>query len=525
MPFESISHTHEFSASDFSDRWIPLTHLYDADLPLFPLLYFHVLDPRIPPSVRPGETDRAFGFVHKLSWGASGLSITLACNKRLGDVSNNSLKEAVENDVRGRLGLGSPVELSDINNMLVDKLSDGNALFREIWYKIADRAYGKRLPFGRMWDGTLGLIRFIASWFSEGRNGELIQTHYFASDFGERISTSADFNADFYLLPTYAELRDASNPLSLFPRFKLIVDAAIHFTTKYCDTRSVSANNKFSGFQLSRVGGGKKLSTDHIMKIIGEAPLRLQDVMYRCYGAFNRGPQRSIIAFMMISDLRTGKWNPENISIEECALIYTALKRSYQSPKVIHLYTQQCFGNEHVLPIDIWVETFLEHPFRFRPSSLKTYHEELFKCSNKWGKIERLIWLASQGRKVHSSVCSDILWCIRFGGPDKQMRGANPLSCKICREVVRDACPAYAAIKDKYVSFNGDKSGGVLPEFNISTEKGNNHDPSQRIIKAEGDNSFDEYSVRDCPDSFPKYPISGHDGTPLMVRDFINQYN
>ena len=40
MPFESLAFRHTYDFTGFPDRWLPLIHLYDADLPLFPVTIF-----------------------------------------------------------------------------------------------------------------------------------------------------------------------------------------------------------------------------------------------------------------------------------------------------------------------------------------------------------------------------------------------------------------------------------------------------------------------------------------------------
>ena len=77
--------------------------------------------------------------------------------------------------------------LTDLKGCLTGILSGSNRLVEELWIKVVDQAFGKKLPFGALWDPTFGLIRFIASFYSSGgRKGELIQTHSFLKDFGVR---------------------------------------------------------------------------------------------------------------------------------------------------------------------------------------------------------------------------------------------------------------------------------------------------------------------------------------------------
>lgn len=526
MSFESLSHSFDFPLPDFPERWLPLTYLYDPDLPLFPLLYFHVLDPRLPQGQRAGETDRAYGYVQSVNKTPSGFTASVCLNKNLHLQNNDSFRTAVGEVVRQRLGLGSPVTLQDVTNPFTGKLAEANNLVKELWYRTVDRSFGKTLPFGEMWDATLGLARYVASWNSpSGRKGEIIQTHGFASSFGEAIQSGSGYNVDFYLLPTFQELTDTNNPLSLFPKFRLLVDAAGHFCSSYCSIAIVSSVASFSAFQFKKHAGVSiRLDSEWIRLMAEQAPQKLRQTLYDNFGVFNRGPQRSCIFLMMLNDLRKRLWQPTTFGIAEAKGSYTLLDKTYQSPKVIHLYSQQCFANSVVLPLDMWIRTFLAHPFRFRPSAKKDEDAEVFDCCTNWGKVERLIWVAAQGRKVHSSSCADILWCVRFGDAEKKMRGANPLGCKLCANVIREQCPAFAHIAKSLVSFNNESIGTVETVYNIKTSAGTNGTTGQTLLSCEGPDACDTYSVHDMPSSFAPFPVAGHDGSPLSVSQFIEMY-
>lgn len=521
MAFESLSETHTFSITGFQGEWLPLIHLYDPDLPLFPLLYFHVIDPTLPADQRPGERDRAFGYIHHVNLEDNVLSVTLAINKDLTRGSNAKFRGVVEAEARARLGLGDPVAFADIAGGLGGPLVASNKVLKELWYKIVDRSFGKSLPFGRMWDGTYGLPRFIASWFSEGgRKGELIQTHFFASQFGERIQTGGGIHADFYLLPSFDEFVTASNPLTLFPKFAELARASDEFVRRFCD-QLVLPGGTFSAFRLKKASVGSPLDTRAVLALIAKFSGRAREALFHNYSAFDRGPMRSVVALLMLSDIRNGRWSPDALTPALCAAMYKELRGSYQSPKVIQLYAQQCFGSHHALPIDNWVQTFLKWPLNFLPSKREVFHGELFECSNRWGKIERLIWLASQSRKVHASVASDVLWCIRFGGANKSMRGANPLACKICESTVRAACPSFKRIEGAPVTFNAAKPRGG---FRITSSAKNNKVPGQSFDVCVGDGTRDEYSSRDRPNSYAAFPAAPHDGSRLTVAEFLKRY-
>ena len=519
MPFESLSARTEIAIPDFPSEWLPLTYLYDPDLPLFPILYFHALDPLLAPGQRPTFRDRVFGFIQYLNLTSPGAAVGVVLNKDLGRAENQRYIAVVERLVRERLGLNERITLPDLQGGLGGSLSPANGVIQELWHQIVAPAFGNALPFGKCWDGVLGLIRFIASWNSQGgRKGELIQTHYFCAAFGERIATGNMINVDFYLLPTFEELQDETNPLNIFPKFGNLARAAESFGANYCEDVQID-HHKFSAFKLLKAGVGSKLNTESVLALISKEPEPSRTALFENFSAFNRGPPRSIISLVMLRDLRRKGWSPETLTPSVCAKMYFRLKGSYQTPKVIQLYAQQCFGAKAALPIDTWVETFIEWPLGFRLSNEASY-STLFASSDVLGKLERLIWVAAQGRKVHSSVCAETLWCIRYGGPEKEMRGANPLGCKICLPQIRSVCPAFAAIAAMPVQFNKD-----LPAsgFAIDTSANNNSAPNQRFVRVAGNGIYDEYSPRDRPGGFLAYPQSHKPGA-FTVADFINTY-
>lgn len=523
MAFESLSHNKTLEFEGFPVQWFPLTHLYDPDLPLFPLLYFHALDPKLPLETRPGEHDRIFGFVQHIGLQNGKLSATVVLNKNLDDSQNAQYLTVIRELVSNRLGLADPITEPQIRNTMVGPLAGANSVLLELWHKIVTPAFGGKLPFGHMWDEVFGLIRFIASWNSQGgRKGELIQTHYFLSSFGENVPTATGISASFYLLPTFSELQDATNPLSVFPKFRNLTLAADKFVGAYCTTKT-GRSSRFSAFSMSKAGLSGQLDTEKILLLINRETGQLKNALFENYSAFNRGPARSVLALMMFHNLRNQYWNPQTLTPQACAEMYDNLSGTYQSPKVMQLYAQQCFGSECALPIDNWVKTFVRWPLSFNPSKKSDFYGDLFSASASWGRVERLIWMAAQSRKVHTSVAADILWCIRYGtsgdkGP--KMRGAAPLSCLICDTRIRNCCPAYAEIKSKTVSFN---SPGA--DFQIGTSAGNSSSAGQAFVSCRSAECIDEYSSRDRPASFLPYPQLGSSVAFITVAEFIAQYS
>ncbi|MBN8995870.1 MAG: hypothetical protein J0H94_11645 [Rhizobiales bacterium] len=520
MPFEALSEKYEFSFADFPAEWLPLTSLYDPDLPLFPVVYFHELDPNLPAGNRPGHKDRVFGFIRYVNLTEAGAVVGVVLNKDLKLPANAQYRPVVEQAVRDRLGLGDPIRQHEFAAALGKDLASANRLLQELWHQIVAPGFGGALPFGKMWDGVFGLVRFVASWNSEGgRKGELIQTHYFVSHFGERIAAGNTVNADFYLLPTMGEFQDETNPLHLFPRFAELIGAASAFAASHCTEKKVGAA-KFSSFNRAAALHGGKLNTANVRAFYAAQPPPTRRALTENYNAFNRGTHRPILALMMLHDLRRRYWDPSALTPALCAAVYIELQGTFQSPKVIELYGQQCFGVRCALPIDNWVETFLARPVGFKLKAKESY-AKLFEASGVWGRVERLIWVASQARKVHSSVAADVLWCVRFGGPEGDIRGANPLSCKICLKAIRDVCPGFAAIKDREVVFNATRPAGG---FSIATSGANATAPNQTFGVVCGQNVYDEYSAHDRPDGFKAYPQPRSTSGPFTVGEFIADY-
>jgi len=517
--FESLAHRYELSVADFPPEWLPLTFLYDPDLPMFPLAYFHALDPELG-TTRPGHRDRVFGFIQYVNLlpDASGATVGVVLNKDLSQPRNRKYEAIVADLVRQRIGLGDPVRLDQIENSLGPPLTAGNSLLSELWHRVVTTAFGRMLPFGRNWDPVLGLARFIASWNSDGgRKGELIQTHYFASAFGERIATTEGVHADFYLLPTFEELTDTRYLPGAFPKFSTLISASTIFIRRYCDPVTI-AGRSFSSFRRTRATALPHWNTEAVREAITREGGAVRNALFENYNAFNRGPQRSVMALMMLHDLRNGGWDPASLDPVVCAKMYAALRSTYQSPKVIQLYAQQCFGSSCALPIDTWITTFIRWPLGFRIGARRSY-DTLFGASSVWGRIERLIWVAVQARKVHASVCAETLWCIRYGDDSGKMRGANPLSCAICTPSIRDVCPAYAAIAALPVMFNGPAGAG----FSVVTSGGNASTPGQSFVSAEGPDIHDRYSPQDRPARFAAYPQNGAPLEP-SVSEFLHYY-
>jgi hypothetical protein len=521
MSFESLSHRYIYRIQNFPERWLPLIHLYDADLPLFPIMYFHVLPDNFSSTSRPGPSDRAFGYIERLNLIGTELEVHAVCNKDLSQPANSVFISGVTSALKNRLGFANPVTQADVSNAFSGNLSSANSVLSEIWHRVVTHAYGNILPFGELWDSVNGLSRWVASFYSPGgRKGELIQTHYFISRFGESIQSAGGIpQVDFYLMPTWEELTDSNNPLNLFPNYQSLVNATDQFHTLYCSQEAV-ADLYLSKFSKPFEGS---LDTTQFNNLINRVHPVSHDSLIECFNAFDKGPLRTIIFLNMLYDIRHGALVPRNFTSSQCGLIYDKLKGFYQSSKVIEIYAQQCFGNTSAMPIDTWVQTFMAWPLAVYPIRGDKV-SGIFNNSQNLGKVERLLWIAGQARKVHSSACDDALWCTKYSST-RTPRGANPLACKICLSSIRSACPAFAAISQKPVSFNASRPAGG---FEIATSAGDNTTSNQRFIRCSGFSIYreiiDDFSPVDNPNGFLPFPQPGHSGEIMTVTQFIATY-
>jgi len=521
LQFEDLSYRYLCTIQNFPRSWIPFVHLYDPDLPLFPLHYFHVHSRSFPPEEIPDTKDRAYGFIEEVHPSETRLEVSVACNKDLHDPSNSMFLVPVLSAVEDRLGISNPVMMTDVSQAF-PLSNQRNVILAEIWRRVVSNALGESLPFGRFFDPIFGLARLTASFYSPGgRKTEWIQTHYFCSRFGEKVQVSGDLpRADFYLLPSFEEVSNQRNPISPFPKFQALLGAARDFHNKFCRVEAIGGGLAFSKFVKPT---GQKLNTDNFLQWVECLHTSSQESLIQCFNAFDKGPLRTIMFLQMLNDLRSRRLSPQALNPIQVGLIYDELRGFYQTPKVIALFAQQCFGNPSALPIDTWVETFMKWPLGIYPTRGERF-QDIFVSMNSPGKMERLVWIAAQARKIHSSLCDDALWCLKYDSTGRP-RGANPFSCNACILSIRNACPAYAGMAGKTVSFNDRR---VRSTFRVWTSHKDNTTPNQRFVLCEGEDVYgeihDDFTPVDAPSAFASFPRPGHRGQVLSVDDFVRMY-
>lgn len=523
MSFENLSYRYVYTIQRYPEEWLPFIHLYDADLPLFPLQYFHVLPSNLPAERIPSATDRAFGYIERTHHTGSGLEVTVICNKDLTNPNNSAFLSSVRLEIEERLGISNPVVPADISTAFQPPLNHANAVLVQIWQRVVSTVLGNSLPFGRFFDPIFGLARLVASWYSPGgRKSEWIQTHYFYSRFGEKIAVAINLpKIDFCLLPTFSEVTDPNNTLSLFPKFQALSNAARDFHRTFCSVSNIGGGLTFSRFNTKFTGS---LNTAKLMSCITSLSQNSSGPLIECFNAFDKGPMRTVMFLQMLNDIRDRRLIPQQLTSSQFGFIYSGnLNGFYQTPKVIALYSQQCFGNTYALPIDTWVGTFLKWPLTIYPAHGRNL-QGIFTHATNLGKVERLLWISAQARKVHSSLCDDALWCTKYDSKGTP-RGANPLACNACLTSIRNTCPAYSSIANGRILFN---STAGLSDFVVWTDQTNNTTPNQRFTLCEGQSPYgavhDDFTPVDDPNAFAPFPQQGHQGQPLTVDQFVRIY-
>jgi hypothetical protein len=172
MPFEAIASAFSIQFEDVPPEWSSLFFPFDPDLPPFPLLYFHVLASDLG-GQRPRAQDRAYGYIRTVSVDIDTRVLTaeVVCNKDLSVEANRArFLDLVREEVGQRLGVIDRITVTDVNSIFpaTSRLAQAIPVLQRIWHHVVGRGYGGSLPFGRICDRVLGLVRFYASSHSQG---------------------------------------------------------------------------------------------------------------------------------------------------------------------------------------------------------------------------------------------------------------------------------------------------------------------------------------------------------------------
>ncbi|MCH7648648.1 MAG: hypothetical protein IIA83_08590 [Thaumarchaeota archaeon] len=442
-------------------QWIPKFELFTNDLPNFPLVYVHHY----------ANEKRIFGFPISASFikfeeGTCVPEIRFLSNVDLeNDVTS---KKIVEEELSERFGITNQVKVNDIMDACKgDTVYED--FFKKIWEKVIKPDHGNSIPFGRYYEKFFSIFRFNAAWNTAGRGGrqqELRIVYWFLREYGSRVKIEVE-RYDFYqffLLPTFDEVK--SEQLSDFPKFKKLFKVI-----KKIWNLEFTCENELLGKKIKSMERTWPKQRDGFVTYLNDkyvrdgtlSPEEAHDLGL-LVDMFNRNPQRTIgfiWSVMSINELDYDSWSKDFLDQFYLKYFESNKKTIGVYPKVVACFLQQGFGNKYAIPMDDWILTFAKHPFgldgvKLRPDSTKKdqrlfTHKMFFEKFDNRAKLERLIWLVAQSKKVNMDPVFDMMWCIRFGttGDDSVLRQQNPISCYQCN--LRKQCKGYATIEDDFV--------------------------------------------------------------------------
>lgn len=433
---DPLSYECKILLEDIPSQWGQKFELYYPDLPGFPTVYVHFKK----------DDKRVYGFPITMNFiqnnDKSGTAeITFVSNVDL--ESESELKKLAKKEIENRFGSSDKISWDDIKKSCKGE-KQYEVFFKELW-DIVSKMHGEYLPFGRFYEEIYSIIRFVSAWVPKtGRQSEMRMLYNFVSVYGEHIETKSKWeHLDFFLLPTYDDVR--SENFEEFPKFKMLFDAMKiiweeEFTVK-TEFRREFIHSMRHAFPAKK----ECFMHDVTGRLQSEGKMNYNEKIQidRLVDMFNRSPTRTsffIWSIMSITDTDYKSWSKE----EFIEFYLNTSKGVGISPKVVACFLQQGFGKDEFIPIDTWVGAFHECALGIKEQ------EEFFQTFTALGKVERLIWIASQGNKTNIKAFFDTLWCTRFGNNgNKNLRGANPISCYECK--LRRACPGYDQIKQTNV--------------------------------------------------------------------------
>ena len=444
---DSLSYESKIIIDKIPFQWGQKFELYYPDLPGFPTVYVHFKD----------GVDRVYGFPISVNFiqksNETGTAeIRFISNMDLN--SNKKLKDKTKIELENRFGVSDKIAWTDIKNSCKGNLQYEN-FFKDLW-DIVEHMHGKFIPFGRFYEEIYSIVRFVAAWAPKtGRQSEMRMLYNFVSIFGEKVVIDSKWNhLDFFILPTYDDIR--AGTLSDFPKFQELYTAMKKiwkefFTVKttFPHTSSCSCGQHLSTISSMPKGESFPPNKQSFMTTItgpllssGKITMDDKTNIDRLVDMFNRNSTRAsffIWSIMSISDTDFKAWSKKDF-----VDFYLNLSDGIGiSPKITACFLQQGFDKNEFIPIDTWVEAFHEN-------ALGLEREDFFNSFSLLGKLERVIWIASQANKTNIQSFFDTLWCTRYGtNGNEVLRGANPIACYECK--LNTSCPGYAKIKNANV--------------------------------------------------------------------------
>ena len=397
-------------------QWIPKIELYYPDLPQFPIMYIHT---------RLNSGERLFAFPVAVSFDIKkeccDADFCVLCNR-----DDEESRTKIQSEIEERIGLSDKVT-KEVAIDCCNKNKEYEIFIDDLWQYVS-MSYGDSIPYGQFFEEVYSIARFVSAWQPKtGRQSEMRMLYNFMSDFGEEVSVPDNWkHLECYLTPNLWDVQNKN--LKEFCKFNLL-DSAMRKTYTHEYQKSVSIR----GVDFKVMPKAWAKNKDDFIKDVS-LPLHDQSVLNenergcleKLVDAFNRHPWR---AAYYISAYMTIDHNYYSWSKEFFAEVYIkGNKLKGYSEKVIACFLQQGFKKKEIIPIDTWIETFYQYSL-----GIKTI-KEFYDVFSELGRLERLIWLASQANKTNMKNFFDLLWCQRYGTiGNGRLRGINPIACSECK--------------------------------------------------------------------------------------------
>ncbi|HEX2787579.1 MAG TPA: hypothetical protein VHP32_06700 [Ignavibacteria bacterium] len=456
---ESIKYENILTLKNIPIQWIPFFELYYPDLPHFPMIYVHFSYGK----------DRVYGFPISISFKEvrgefCTVDILFLSNKNLSN--SQDLKEKTITELENRFGLSDKISIDDVK-VCCSKEEKYFPVLNRI-FTLLENSFGKHIPFGRYYEEVYSIVRFVAAWQPKtGRQSEMRMLYNFLSIFGEKINIEGKWSFyEFYILPTYNDL--LSNNLKNFPKFSDLFDTILKVYN-----HSFTSIVNIDGTEFSSMHKAWPRDKEQYIKTIG---LEFEDqnilnakerhIIERLIDAFNRHPWRAcyFISSIMFAFAKDYKLWDKDFYIN----FYLSKKFKGVAPKVIGCFLQQGFGNINAIPIDIWIESFAFYVLGFTNNI-----EGFLNSFSNLGKLERIIWYASQANKTNMKSFYFTQWCTRFGTKgNSQLRESNPIACFECE--LRTLCTGYGNIENEKVLVVEQKNLDIVKVINRKGEETGN---------------------------------------------------
>ena len=434
----SFRHEIKLRIDDLPIQWIPKIELYYPDLPQFPIMYIHVLK----------GSERIIACPVSVSYEINGGMCCATFFVLTNQEPTEEVQDVIKNEICERIGLTARITKETVINCCRGNRNYERMLL-DLWQYI-EKSYGSSIPYGRFYEEVYSIPRFVAAWQPKtGRQSEMRMLYNFMSMFGEEVEFPEVWShLEFYVIPSYEDVRNGD--YTCFPKF-----GKLYHAMKQLFRLDFTNSVTIGSYSFKVMPTAWKQNKDDFInnvsaKYFTQGEITDEDRVYaeNLVDAFNRHAWRAayfISAFLTIESFDYKTWDKPFFN----SFYDSGNKLKGYSEKVIACFLQQGFAKEEIIPIDTWIETFYQYPLGIASRS------EFYNSFDMLGKLERVIWLASQSNKTNMKNFFDVLWCQRYGTiGNKALRGVNPLACSLCK--LNNTCVGLSKIKTKLVLVSND---------------------------------------------------------------------